>query len=189
MCYTALHFRANSKHLNPPLQTHLPPQSTTSHTNSSTHTHTSATQPPRPGADLICWVQPESSALHLSFIHMMSHRAAAFFCEPGAGKLFVRWGWGSCHKRHRCPERQWCRCRASCQFKLHFHFVFMQNWPFDSSTAQTTTCSTRTAASSSHFASPRAGLRFFVSTWIFAPTSYAVMPPTNFATYSFWPHQ
>lgn len=51
------------------------------------HTHTSATQPPRPGADLICWVQPESSALHLSFIHMMSHRAAALFCEPGAGRF------------------------------------------------------------------------------------------------------
>lgn len=85
MCCTALHFRANSKHLNPPLQTHLPPQSTSSHTNNNTHT--SATQPPRPGADLICWVQPEPSALHLSFIHMMSHRAAALFCEPGAGKF------------------------------------------------------------------------------------------------------
>lgn len=39
MCRTSLYFRANSKHLNPPPQTHLPPQSTTSHIN-NTHTHT-----------------------------------------------------------------------------------------------------------------------------------------------------
>lgn len=50
-------------------QTHLPPQPATSHTDDTTHT---PTRPPRPGADLICRVQPESSAVHLSFVRVTS---------------------------------------------------------------------------------------------------------------------
>lgn len=77
------------------LYTDLPPH--TQNINTHIHTHTHTTQPPRPHLlGSVC-------VYHFpSFIHTHHVSQDSSFVLYRWRNIFIRWGQGSCHKRHRC---------------------------------------------------------------------------------------
>lgn len=110
MCYTAFHIGEKNEHLIPPPYTDLPPHTQ----NINTHT----TQPPRPHLlGSVCVYHFPSFIL----THDVSQESS--FVLYRWRNIFIRWGQGSCHKRHRCLI-DWCRACLACWKRLKCNVLF-----------------------------------------------------------------